>query len=77
MDQYIQGQFADRLPQGLSIKIVNPRAMIIMGRSSNLSPRQKADFEVVKRKYKNIADIITYDDMIQRLKVLKTAIAYK
>lgn len=77
MDQHIQKQFSDRIPQGLSVKIVNPRAMIIMGRSYNLNPQQKADFEVVKRKYKNIADIITYDDMLERLKVLKAAITYK
>lgn len=38
-----------------------------MGRDSNLSNAQKGDFEVVKRKYKNIIDIITYDDLLRRL----------
>ena len=77
MDEYIQEQFSDLIPHGLSVKIVNPHAMIIMGRSNNLNPRQQTDFEVVKRKYKNIADIITYDDMIERLRVLRDAITFK
>ena len=38
-----------------------------MGRGNNLTPNQKLDFEIVKRKYKNIADILTYDDLINRL----------
>lgn len=56
------------LPDDLNIKITNPKGFIIMGRENNLSIEQKTDFEVVKRKYKNVIDIITYDDLIQRLK---------
>ena len=57
----------EKLPLNLKIKITNPGAMIILGRSNNLSMGQKADFEIIKRKYKNIIDIITYDDLIKRL----------
>jgi hypothetical protein len=39
-----------------------------MGRENNLSVEQKRDFEVVKRKYKNVMDIMTYDSLINRLK---------
>jgi hypothetical protein len=39
-----------------------------MGRENNLSVEQKRDFEVVKRKYKNVIDIITYDSLVERLK---------
>jgi hypothetical protein len=42
--------------------------IIIMGRETKMSKEQLEDFEVVKRKYKNVADIITYDDLIRRLK---------
>lgn len=41
-----------------------------MGRDHNLSQAQLADFEVVKRKYKNILDILTYDELIRRLKFI-------
>lgn len=55
------------LPQDLTIKVINPKAIIVMGREAELSNEQKSDFEVIKRKYKNIIDIISYDDLLQRL----------
>jgi hypothetical protein len=39
-----------------------------MGREKGLSDVQKNDLEIIKRKYKNIMDIITYDDLIRRIK---------
>lgn len=60
-------KYKDKLPYGLKIKITNPKGFVIMGRESNLSDEQKSDFEIVKRKYKNVIDIITYDDLLQRL----------
>ncbi|KAA5532398.1 DUF4263 domain-containing protein [Taibaiella lutea] len=61
-------KYKDSIPANMEIKIINPSALIIMGRENNLSPIQKRDFEIVKRKYKNIADIITYDNLLERLK---------
>lgn len=29
--------------------------------------RQKQDFELIKRQYKHIVDIMTYDDLVYRL----------
>ncbi len=60
-------KYKSELPEGFSIKITNPAGIIIMGRDNNLSDAQRRDFEVVKRKYKNIADIVTYDDLLCRL----------
>lgn len=60
-------KYKDSLPQDFNIKITNPGGIIIMGRENKLNPEQKQDFEVVKRKYKNVVDIITYDDLIKRL----------
>lgn len=61
-------RYKSELPEGFSIKITNPAGIIIMGRDNNLTDGQRRDFEVVKRKYKSIADIITYDDLLRRLK---------
>ncbi len=61
-------RYKDKLPEYMSIKITNPSGLIIMGRDNNLTAIQKQDFEVIKRKYKNVIDIITYDDLISRLK---------
>lgn len=66
-ERVLQARHRASLPDGMSIKVTNPKAMIIMGRSNNLTPAQLFDFEIIKRKYANIMDIITYDDLIARL----------
>lgn len=63
-------RYRGHLPAEVSIKIVNPKGIIIMGRENEMSERQRGDFEVVKRKYINIVDIISYDDLLLRLRVL-------
>jgi len=60
-------KYKKELPEGFSMKITNPAGMIIMGRDNDLNTLQKLDFEVVRRKYKNLIDILTYDDLIRRL----------
>jgi len=65
---FLTKNYKDKLPDGFSIRITNPGGIIVMGRDSNLTPEQKQDFEVIKRKYKNVIDIITYDDLLGRLR---------
>lgn len=60
-------RFQKELPDNIDIRIVNPSGIIIMGRSKNLHSNELSDFEVIKRKYKNIVEIITYDDLLNRL----------
>lgn len=57
----------DELPSGLEIKITNPKAMLILGRDLDFASDQKFDFEIIKRKYANVVDIMTYDDLLRRL----------
>ena len=63
--------YASELPEGIEIKIVNPSGLIIMGRDEGLTNDQKNDFEVIRRKYRNVLDIVTYDDLLRRLKVIR------
>ena len=56
------------------IKIVNPRGVLIIGRDYEKN-EQKIDLEIVKRHYKNISDIITYDDLLRRLQILEKSFA--
>lgn len=42
---------------------VNPKAIVILGRR-DFDPKYTTDFEVIRRKYANIADILTYDDLL-------------
>lgn len=64
----LNASYAGGLPDGMSIKIVNPRGIIVFGRSQELSPDQILDFEVLRRKFAHIVDILTYDDLLMRFK---------
>lgn len=55
------------LPSGLAVKITNPKGIIILGRDKEFTAEQKFDFEIIKRKYGNVIDIMTYDDLLRRL----------
>ena len=69
-------KFKKELPDGVTLHITNPKGIIIMGRSKNLSIDQKNDFEIIKRKYKSIVDIITYDDLVLRLDTIIKSIEF-
>ncbi|MCY1662623.1 Shedu immune nuclease family protein [Chryseobacterium sp. SL1] len=66
-EKFLTERYKEQLPDHFEIKIANPSGLIIMGREGNLTADQKSDFEVVKRKYKNVVEIITYDNLIDRL----------
>ena len=66
-EKQLTERYSKLIPEGMEIKITNPSGLIIMGREDVLSTEQRQDFEVVKRKYKNVVDIITYDSLLKRL----------
>ena len=55
------------LPAGIELKITNPKALILLGRDDAISSEQRFDFEIIRRKYANMIDIMTYDDLLRRL----------
>ena len=55
------------LPDTITPEIVNPQGILIAGRSCSFNAQQKRDFELIKRQYKHVADIMTYDDLVKRL----------
>ena len=62
------------LPNGIKPEVVNPQGILLLGRSWDFNAQQKRDFELIKRQYKNIADIMTYDDLVQRLRNIVSAL---
>lgn len=66
-------RYASKLPPNLTIRITNPKAMIILGRdrqtngAAALDASQHLDLEIIKRKYANMIDVLTYDDLLRRL----------
>jgi len=71
-EKVLQNKYKSRLPNSLKIKIANPVGIIIFGRDLDFSDEEKQDFEIIKRKYKHIVDILTYDDLQRRLSNILT-----
>lgn len=73
-------RYAAKLPPGMGIRITSPKAMIILGRdrrpngSPALDASQQLDLEIIKRKYANMIDILTYDDLLRRLENIITSL---
>ena len=66
-ENLLNRKYKNDLLSNLKIKIVNPKAILILGRSNTFDDRQKFDFEIIRRKYANIMDILTYDELLERL----------
>lgn len=66
-EEKLSQRYKDVLPNGFRLKITNPKGIVIMGREEGLSDSQLDDFEVIKRKYSNVLDIVTYDNLLARL----------
>lgn len=63
----LTSQLKSQLPNPMNIKITNPKAMLVLGRDNDFNDQQKLDFEIIRRKYANMMDIITYDDLLRRV----------
>ncbi len=74
-ERKLNERYSEQLPEGMELKIVNPSGMIIMGRDENLSAEQRTDFEVIRRKYRHVVEIMTYDDLLRRLKIVRSQFA--
>lgn len=70
-EENLTKKYASVLPKDIKIKISNPKAIIIVGRDqiggAGMTASQLLDFELIRRKYANMIDIITYDDLLRRL----------
>lgn len=64
----VSKKLTEFLPEGVEVKIVNPQGILLAGRSNEFTDEQNKDFELIKRQYKHVADIMTYDDLAQRLR---------
>ena len=66
-EQEIYRKRKSELPVGIDLKITNPKALILLGRDNDFNGEQRFDFEIIRRKYANMLDIMTYDDLLHRL----------
>ena len=63
----VSKKLAAFLPEGMEVKIINPQGILLSGRSNEFTEEQQKDFELIKRQYKHVVDIMTYDDLLLRL----------
>ncbi len=66
-EKEITNKHRDELPSGIELKIANPKAVILLGRDNDFQGQQRFDFEIIRRKYANMLDIMTYDDLLRRV----------
>ena len=66
-EQEIYKKRKHELPAVIDLKITNPKALILLGRNNDFTGEQRFDFEVIRRKYANMVDIMTYDDLLGRV----------
>lgn len=63
------------IPDNLELQAIMPKGYIIYGTNKQLKdPKIMNDFQIIKNMYLNIIDIMTYDDLILRLKNLINSI---
>lgn len=65
--QLLNNKFRNKVPPEMKLKVTNPSGLVLIGRDQNLTLDQRLDFELVRRHYKNVVDVITYDDLLRRL----------
>lgn len=64
----VKTELKKNMNKELEIDFVNPRGILLIGSNNELDTEQKRkDFELIRRQYKNIIDILTFDDLINRM----------
>lgn len=74
-EENLKEQLSGEIPTSVTPKIINPQGLLLMGRSKYFNEQQKSDFELIKRQYKHIAEIMTYDDLLQRINNIIAALS--
>ena len=69
-EKILMENYRDQLSLLGKVHITNPKGMLIIGRSNEFDTQQRQDFEIIKKQYSNIVEILTYDDLIRRLRNL-------
>ncbi|KFI96919.1 Shedu immune nuclease family protein [Bifidobacterium stellenboschense] len=65
-EQLLGTKYSSQIPDDMKLNLTNPRGIVLIGRD-DLSQEERADFEIMKRRYSDISDIITYDELLKRV----------
>lgn len=56
-----------QLPDDFHLRILNPRGRLLIGHC-NFTEEEQRDFDLIRRQYSHVTDILTYDDLLERVK---------
>ena len=65
---------AGKLSDRLRIRFLHPRGLLLIGHCVLTDDDQRA-FDLIRRQYSHVADVITYDDLIDRLGRMRDSLA--
>jgi hypothetical protein len=54
------------LPEHMKLRCLNPHGILLIG-YANFAQEEQRDFDLIRRQYSHVADIITYNDLLDRL----------
>lgn len=75
MKKEIEEKIKENYNVDFKVNILNPKTIIIMGNANEMDDKKRQDFELIRRMYSNVIDIITYGDLIQRLQNIIKALS--
>lgn len=67
LERQLNKRYRADIPSSITIKITNPKALVIIGRTDDFDDEKRQDYEIIRRKYMNIVDIVSYDDLLARI----------
>ena len=65
-EKELTARYFDRLTKGLTLRFLSPKGLLLMG-NCTFDYKEQQDFDLIRRTYSRIVDIITYNDFIHRL----------
>lgn len=61
------------LPEDLQLRCIDPHGIIIMGHA-DFDEDEQRDFDIIRRQYAHVVDIVTYDDLRDRLRRMRDSL---
>lgn len=62
--------FSEKLGSPTKVYIRSPKALLIIGRTDQLAEEQLRDYDILRTKYQDILDIISYDELLKRMDMI-------
>lgn len=69
-EKLINKKIKEKYDIDIPINIRNPKFTIILGRSKKFTEEQQKDFRTIKTQYNNVNEILSYDDVIEKIERL-------